>query len=229
MRIVVGCPVVERGWILPQYLGAIEAQQVYADVVVVCLYTQSRDNTLDVLKEHDVDVVPGLLPPRPRERLRDHIWSYDAGDYRYMTTLRNMLLSYVISTYEPDWFFSLDSDVLLSTKGVLRKLLICAEQHEANAVAPLVNVAKEPPPAWNYMHLRGSTAQRFRDEPLPVAPFKTDVIMAACMQDRVAQRVGWADHPQGEDVGWAVRAHSKGVKAVVDPRIVCAHAMRDYG
>lgn len=232
MRIVVGCPVAERGWALPQWLEAIHRQR-FEDVElrIVCLYTESHDDTLAVLQNGGAEVVYGPLPPRPRAKQRAHIWSYDDGDFAYMTTLRNALLEYVRDRHDPDYFFSLDSDVILPTKGTVHRLAWALEHEGADAIAPLVNVGDPPyPPAWNFMHI--NTRQRTASRPdieryaLPDEPFPTDVIMAACLQNRRAQKVRWADHKQGEDIGWGLRAREKRVRVLVHPRIECAHLMR---
>jgi len=232
LKVVVGCPVAERAWVLPQWLAAIREQTI--EVEIVCLLGDSKDDTEELLREAGVTLLETGAPTRSPERMLSHTWSQDEGEFRLMAQLRNLLCYYAHEELRADIFFSLDSDIILPSASAIELLLQALHDYAGNAVAPLVDMAApldlpvpKPPPAWNFMQwkLAGISAERAPHGPLAGMPFRAGVIMAAMMLDRTAQLVRWKDHPQGEDLGWSTDAFRHGVRLLVDPRVQCRHVM----
>lgn len=221
MKIVVGCPVKDRAWILPWWFEAIRAQKI--DVEIYCLYTASEDDTELILKDNDAHVIHDLREGRKRNDIDRHIWGLP-GNYQYMADLRNDLLQLVIERADPDYFFSLDSDIILPEHG-LERLLTFAQNH-AGIVAPAVNMIHGVPPQWNVMiwdeKYRPGTAHRstMSNSGAPV-----DVIMAALLFSREALECRWRFHTQGEDLGLCIDAAKKTVTRWWLPSVRCDHWM----
>ena len=110
MRIVVGCPLKDRSWALPRWLQAIANQGV--ELELVCLLSPSEDNTEEVLKQHPITLLYDERPGRSVLEIDTHAWGNLNGKYEYMASLRNQLIDYVIER-DADFFFSLDSDIIL--------------------------------------------------------------------------------------------------------------------
>jgi glycosyltransferase involved in cell wall biosynthesis len=229
MRVVVGCPVAERAWILPRWLEAVHRQSI--PVEIVCLYTESKDNTRQLLEDAGAKVVESPLQTRPASRMHLHYWGKD--EYKLMSSLRNSLLE-VVRGLDTDWFLSLDSDIILPDSKAIARLIDVAVDRQSNAVAPLVDleapnplpVSETPGPSWNWMRwkVRGASGRRDRSFVME-EPFEVDVIMAAMLLDRYAQKVRWHPHTQGEDIGWSVEAYRRDLRLMVDPTVVCEHHM----
>ncbi len=232
MKIVVGMPVAERAWALPGWFNSVESQ-VFSTipevtVSVVCLYTHSHDATLEVLQAHHAEIIRSILPTRPYERIIGHNWSMRDHEYEYMASIRNTLRKEIL-LMDADYFFSLDSDILLPHTSALENLVLEAEG-TYDAVSPLVNMVQIGDPAYSFMMF---TADGARGERVPLRSkseaFEADIIMAAMLLNRQAQRVPWASHLQGEDIGWSMNARALDLKVGVVPSIRCDHRMRVHG
>lgn len=234
MKIVIGCPVAERGWVLPAWFEAIEAQEFpympRPEIEVMVLYTASRDDTLSILQEHGATIIESMLPTRDRGRIVGHNWSQTLHEYEYMASLRNTLRKEVLQQ-EADYFFSLDSDILLPHRFALDQLLMDLEIHRYDAVAPLVNMLSEPglEPAWNFMNWSDHGYAGTRAAVQEAAAFDAGIIMAAMLLNKKAQCIPWMDHRQGEDLGWSLNARRSNIKIGVIPHIVCPHRMKVHG
>jgi GT2 family glycosyltransferase len=221
VKVVVGCPVRDRAWTIPEWYAGIEAQDI--DVDVMCLVSPSVDNTEELLRERGVITFtlddPG---PRTKTQIDGHMWT--EGAYIYMARLRNAL-TYYAQQYGADYFLSLDSDIVLP-KGGLAKMLEYAKAH-MGVVAPAVNMGWRNT-AWNTMdwvdYNRPSVAHRPVIEP---RGGQADVVMAAMLLDRIAmEKCAWAMHEQGEDVGFSLVARQQQVPLWWLPEVRCLHLMR---
>ena len=232
MKIVAGCPVAERAWVLQDWINSLRQQEIDAELEIVCVYTHSIDSTLDILQRNDVVVVESPMPTRPWARMMEHAWSYYDHEYEYMASLRNELRTTAIDR-GADMFFSIDSDIFLPKPTSLHTLIVDMLTNEAAAIAPLVNMDQhlQNPPAWNYMDLRFNSvgADRPGEPNVSRPPFQVGVIMAAMLLGPRAMLVPWSNHPQGEDIGWSIRAHRADLKLVIDTAVRCEHRMRYTG
>lgn len=219
MKLVIGCPIKDRAWCLPQWWQAIEDQDVEHEKV--CIYSESADETLQLLKDNDVTVLVDDRPGRRRNEIDGHMWVQQR--YEYMSSMRNRLIEYCLE-HEADYFFSLDSDVILPPKG-LQQMLRFAETHEG-VIAPAVNMTTGQI-AWNVMAWKDrehpGVANRNAGEQ-QTGP--ADVVMAAMMLDRRGMECRWQSHTQGEDVGFCVDATAKDVPRWWLAEIHCTHLMR---
>lgn len=228
MKIVIGCPVKNRAWILPRWFDAVFSQQYLGDldVEVVCVYTDSEDDTEKILKDEGVVILYDFNVGRSTLDIDRHYWGV-LKTYQYMADMRNRLVDYCLDA-GADYFFSLDSDILLPSYTFERLLPIL--QKHPGVVAPAVSMAtgmdsnQRPVTAWNTMSwVARAVAERTYT---PANGDFVDVVMAAMLMDRTGMNVRWLAHPQGEDAGFSYDAVTKGVTLWWEPSITCRHIMQ---
>lgn len=223
MEVVIGMPVKDRAWCLEDWFKSVETQETDASVHVAVLYTESSDDTLRILRDRDTTIIDDEEPGRPIAEIDDHLWGKEAG-YTYMARVRNKLLDKVEKYFSPDYYFSLDSDIMLPPDG-LQRLLDYAQSHPG-VVSPAVNMTQTGT-AWNTMSWtdRFQPGTAFRPVKMP-AEGQSDVIMAAMLLDRSGMDCCWAPHYQGEDVGFSLDARARKVPLWWTSTITCEHRMR---
>ena len=224
MRVLIGCPVVSRAWILPEWFDAIEAQGIECSVLVVM--SPSADNTEEILKDRGAEILyDDRSSVRTETEALAHIWG-KMDVYSYMAGLRNGLVA-AAKEREADYFFSLDSDIILPP-GALENLLRFAVTHKG-VIAPAVNMTLNSV-AWNVMdwvdRRQPNMAERRSIPERKSGP--QDVVMAAMLLDAYGMDCQWRAHQQGEDVGFCIDAHNRGIKCWWVPEVRCQHIMRRY-
>lgn len=224
MRLVIGCPIAERAWAIPDWYDAlVKASTDIDNVSFVCVYTPSSDDTKQLLVDRDVVILSGSSITRPRSRLDNHRW--EQPEYKYMAYLRNQLIDHCVRV-RADYFLSIDSDIVWPDRPIT-ELIETMDRCRFSAASPLVNMMRPPDEAWNYMFWQGGQGYAKREHRFAHdKPFAVDVIMAAMLIDHVNfHRVRWMSHPQGEDIGWSVNAYAEKQHLGVDPTFVCEHRM----
>lgn len=229
--IVFGCPIANREWVIDRWWKSIKDDQVVdQDWSAAFVYSPSEDGTLDKLMamEGDVTIIEAGESVRSREEMDLHRWPETHFDH--MARWRNMLLDHC-EKVGAEWFFSVDSDIILPPMTAQRLQLVLQRYMELGygAIAPVVNMAVHiDTHAYNFMQWNDqSTADAYRSPlAIPTEPFNVGVIMAAMLIHRSAFGVRWESHPQGEDLGWSFAARNRGVRLLVDPTITCNHLMR---
>lgn len=224
MKILLGCPIKERAWAIPDWYDAIERQGI--DVRVACIVSPSEDATEELLRERGVIIINDERPGRSVHDIDTHVWG-DETTYSYMAGLRNWLSNAAFRA-GADYFFSLDSDIILP-KGALQKLLTFAESHPG-VVAPAVNmVSGIGAPVWNTMQWLSRDFPNRGERTPPPKKGPVDIIMAAMLLDRNAMELcRWEGHGQGEDIGFSLSAYENMVPLWWMPDIKCTHMMRKF-
>lgn len=222
MRVIFGCPIANRAWAVAGWAEGIRAAADTAGVLpeMVCVHTPSDDDTLDALHQEKITVLAGPATTRRQDHIDGHIW--DGGAYSYMALLRNQLLKFV-QRQDPDWFFSLDSDILLEAGDLWG--IGTSMPADADAVAPLVDLSSWHGFHYNFMY-KTDDPNSFERRELGVSStandyIKVDAIMAAMLIKRSAFTVQWQYHPLGEDLGWSLNAGGKNL--YVDTRTELTH------
>lgn len=223
MKLIIGCPVKERAWILPNWFDAIEEQGTVQEIV--CVYSPSADETESMLKRENVTILYDLRSGRDVKEIDFHQWG-NLERYEYMASLRNMLIDYALDN-DADYFFSLDSDILLPP-GALKYMLNHLAGH-TGVVAPAVNMLMQQDTAWNTMSWVDQYHPNLAHRPVKHPKGgQVDVIMAAMLLDRKGLEARWTSHLQGEDVGFSVDAHYKKIPLWWLKDVHCQHIMRRY-
>lgn len=220
VKLIVGCPIYKRDWIFPLWAAAIERQSIsLSDVGFVFVVSSEDTNTIQMLQKwKDIrkeiplfEIVYKDDIPHHEHKANSRQWTM--SKYHNMISLRNCLLENV-RKYEPDFFFSLDSDIIIQNNLTIQ-LLVSHIKDGADAVSPLAYMTPfgvDFPSVMSWIGEPGKKALRNKNYPIGTY-FKSDVIMAAKMMSKdVYKNVDYTFHSQGEDLGWCGKAHEKGFK-----------------
>lgn len=219
MKIVVGCPVRSRNWILPKWLFRVEMACAVAEVEPVYAFVIAGDDSgREIILDHcarnerEVHMVDSAELTKPYQR------GWSPARYREMVLLRNWLL-YKVRELDPEFFLSLDSDVLLH-EDVLVNLFETAQSYDAVGGKCFMTFGHKDAPS--YCQLINSAGMS-RPDTRHVIP--VDVIMAIKLMNRQAYAVDYCFDPSGEDVGWSRAVALARLTLGFDGRIVSKHVM----
>lgn len=211
--IVVGCPVYERGWILPTWFDHLEKQ---GEVKFAFVYTPSKDDTLDVIMDRAED--PHIIEYTDGVHSEERNWQAK-GRIETMAVMRNLLLEYVREV-GADYYLSLDSDILLPP-GAIKDLVNDLKHTSYDAVSPVAWLASLPEITNAFYRDRHT----FRRVKVLDALQPADVLCAAILMTReVAEATQYSHFSRGEDFSWSEMASAK-FKLAVDTRIKAKHVM----
>lgn len=233
INLAIGCPIYKRDWIFPYWISCIENQNIdFSSTAFIFEVSQNDTKTIEMLIKYRnarPDIPEFILDIKEDVPHFDHeegtrTWSI--SKYENMVNLRNSLLSKV-RELNPNYFFSLDSDILLTNKNTIQ-LLIAHVNSGADAVSPLMFMTPIDtmyPSVMNWINEPGG--QAFRKESYPFGEyFQSDVIMAAKMMSKnIYMNVNYSLHSQGEDLGWCGNAAKMGYKLYSASYIYAPHIM----
>jgi len=234
-KILIGCPVYKREYVLPLWLDAIVSQTwPLKDIGFVFEAAPNDEGTHNILLDFHAahpelqcfDLVINSSESHTTHPPHGRTWNH--LKYYKMCRMRNNLLDKAIA-YDFDRFFSLDSDILLEDKTTLSQLFTLTE--ERPAVSPLsymFPVGFQFPSVMSWVGEPGGRAKRM-PERYPIGEvFKADIIMAAVMmRPEVFGKVRYLPHRQGEDLGWSFSCASHGFDLHCASNIYCPHIMHE--
>lgn len=236
MKILIGLPIYDRAWILPDWLTCIENQTVpLTDIGFIFELAPNDKETHNLLYEwHNKHPEIWFFDARVRIENIEHK-SHEEGqrdwqlpDYDRMTAMRNALLDQA-TMVNPNYYLSLDSDILLKDANTIELLVQYAMK--CDAVAPTTHmwpVGKEFPNVMTWTTLDGKASRVHALYPSR-GVFQVDVIMAVVMMSRqVYKNVRYRPHFQGEDLGWSLDAKEKGFKLFSAAEIYTPHIMHKW-
>lgn len=218
--IVVGCPVRDRAWCLPEWFTRIEAACKLAEekphYVFVGDPVHDRDTFLAIdtncrVYGRECSIVSLNEPYESYKR----VWNLIR--FGEMARLRNSLLKRV-RELEPEHFWSVDSDILVA-KDALTSALEARSRFDA--VGSRCYMTERGTIAPSYAMLNGGGLVR----PDGKGCHPVDVIMAVKLMSPKAYYVDYETHRQGEDIGWSIAARKQGVKLGWDGRTISKHLM----
>lgn len=211
---LVGCPVSHRAWVLPTWYEHVEraCAEIGEKPEYVFVLDPNDRSTAEIVLEHPPVVVFQVDEDRSAD-VRD--WSHDR--FAHMAQLRNHLLS-VVREIEPEFFLSLDSDILLHPDA-LKNLIQSTERFDAVGGATFMTGAGTSCPSFGLFTRDGLR----RD--LAGGVFPVDVIMAIKLMKPAAYAVPYVAHKLGEDIGWSKNCTAAGVKLGFDGRAYSKHVM----
>jgi hypothetical protein len=215
-KLLIGCPVTDRNWILPTWFKyAQDACDVAGvDAQYVFLVPEDDEETIDCISEHsNATIALGTQQAYPG----DHKWS--GARYENMVSLRNELLSWVRIKH-PDYFFSLDSDILLHPHAI-RNLLEDMEDYDYWAVGSKCYLSRTSVKFPNAGTWVGRGFRRANTRGVS----KVGVIMAAKMMGPDAYNTDYQYHSMGEDLGWSRAVIEAGGTLGFDGRVTNKHIM----
>jgi hypothetical protein len=235
MKILIGCPIYKRAWILNHWIGCINKQSVDLSNIGFIFETGPNDpETISILETWSrLEKRFKHFEAVSRDDISHHEHiangrNWTVSKYENMVSLRNSLLSKA-RELEPDFYFSLDSDILLENPNTI-ELLIAHIKSGADAVSPLMFMTPQGdlyPSVMNWREDIPNKAMRHRRYPLGTY-FQSDIIMAAkMMSKKVYQNIDYTIHEQGEDVGWSLNAKNAGYKLYSASYIYAPHIMSE--
>lgn len=222
MRLVVGCPVRQRRWVINDWFDHVELATVELGCRPVYAFVGDRaDPTMTALEQRCAGQDRQLLFAHVDEDIvqpDERVWN--EGRFRRMVLLRNTLLG-LVRSYGPDRFLSLDSDILLG-HHTLAGLHQATERFDAVGGVTWMSPTGVRQP--NVGSLGGASGfQRIHAGPQSVIP--VGVIMAIKLMTPAAYNVNYELHAQGEDIGWSAACRRAGVKLGWDNRWPSKHVM----
>jgi cellulose synthase/poly-beta-1,6-N-acetylglucosamine synthase-like glycosyltransferase len=224
-RVLIGCPVRNRAWILPRYLQYLQKLDYPPHLLEFCfIVNDCHDSTPAVLEDF-----ARKLPGRVRLIYAD-IHSHHGhrrGQYNlhHLAYLRNLLLSAFLQS-NCRYLFSVDSDIMVPSHALKQLLddncdIVSALVCNGHLLADqnLYNVLRIE--NGNYIHMRKVPRNRV---------FTVDCTGAAYLIKRkVVEEYGvrYSAENGAEDIGFCQMAQAKGLEICCDGRIECLHIMQE--
>lgn len=235
MKLVIGCPIYKRMWILPDWIRCLILQSVSMKDIGF-IFEVSPDDTetiasLEAWRKYDKRIPHFSIKVRediPHFEHENNGRQWTISKYVNMVSLRNSILDSV-REIEPDYYFSLDSDILLVNPNTI-ELLIAHIKSGADAVNPLMFMTPFGTMYPSVMTWREDIPDKaYRKEEYDLGNyFKADVIMAAkMMSKKVYQNVSYDVHEQGEDVGWSLNCKKNNFNLYCASYIYAPHIMSE--
>lgn len=217
MNIIVGAPVFRREWMLDQWFDHVRESMEFAGVknYSFAFVGDLRDPSFEVIGEQpEKTYIKNYREPSvaPMERTWNH------PRYHKMVELRNILLE-VPRQVNPDYFLSLDTDILLHMECVTN-LIETADMYDAVGGKVYMTKTGNHYPSWAKID-RFNNLQRSEC----VGVVKVDAIMALKLMSPNAYRTDYKFHKQGEDIGWSLNVRKQGMTIGFDGRIASKHIM----
>jgi hypothetical protein len=217
--IVVGCPVRGRKWILTAWRDAVYRALDGEEFSFHFVMGPDDQETFDLLRSWENVTISFVEEPVYRE----HKWTPER--YEHMAMLRNTLLRGVRRD-NPDYFLSLDSDILLNARAFKGMKEVAEDMHpEAWAVGGQALMGGYDRPSHGFW-TSGERAGFVR-RPKADGVMKVDVIMAVKLMRPVAYNIDYVFHPKGEDIGWSAQVAERGGGLWWDGRFSSAHFMTE--
>lgn len=217
MRLLIGCPVRKREWILPTWREYALRAAENASFDASFLFVVGEDE--DPIDWPDAKVLVVEEPPR------DDVRHWSKERLNHMVFLRNQLLKGVRED-DPPLFLSLDSDILLHPQSLASMYEVFDNRPDAWAVGaktymapgrdcPSYAMFNHPKQPWNGLKRKDSSSV-----------LDVDVLMAAKLMNKSAYNVDYVFHRQGEDVGWSRGVTQAGGVLMWDGRTCSKHVMK---
>ncbi|MCX7883678.1 MAG: glycosyltransferase [Caloramator sp.] len=221
-KIMIGCPVHNREWILPYYLRHVYEIDYPKDKVTLCfVVNDSKDKTLDMLiefkkkynKQYRNIIIKEINFNMPEDNRQNRV---EKKIYDRIAKVRNEFLGCLC---DEDYVFSIDSDILVP-KNSLKRLL----SHKKDIVSALVyNDRNNVYP--NILNIKNGKIVHYFDFPKE-SLFQVDITGAVYLiKGEICKKVKYEYHKLGEDVPFCLNAKKLGYKIWCDSSIICRHIM----
>lgn len=225
LKVMIGCPVRNRAWILPRYLDCLQKlnqrtfEARYGFIINDCSDT-SPQLLAQFARQH-----PGRV--KLIEKNHPSPGGYHRGEYNFshLAELRNHLLQACLQS-DCDYLFSLDSDILVP-QPTLEQLL----EDNCDIISALVCNGHEigDPGIYNILQRQADGSyMHMRDFPRNKV-FPVDCTGAACLVKRsvIEARVRYSGGRGGEDIAFCEAAVARGFDIYCDGRVECLHCMQE--
>ena len=238
MRVVVGAPVADRDWILPQWVECLENQTRPPDhYTFVVGEVEGTEPTQKLQQLIGKPTAGGRLSYAmdqtrfvPRQERNNSRREFIYGDFAWR---RNRLLQ-MVKRASADVFLSLDTDILLEDPTVIARLLEMLEAAPLAAPCVFLHPLGRQSECYNAAFWQmgldaGEDDRQWRRvtaADCQVGPILVDIPMAAVMMRReVIESCSYRYHECGEDMGFAQDLDRHGMPCLWDPGMEVRHVM----
>lgn len=217
-RLLVGMPVFRRGWILPLWFGGVESAAREAGLIPSYIFVgdpHDRDS-FDVIDEFlesvDREAYVSWVEEYPDTPV-NRVWNHKR--YHRMVYIRNELLT-VVRNIGPEYFLSLDSDIILHPKALVN-MFESIERFDAVGGKTYMTPHGRNFPSYGML----PGLKRVDDSGV----FEVDVIMAIKLMTPEAYSIDYKFDSRGEDIGFSISCKDAGLHLGWDGRVVSRHIM----
>ena len=229
LRIVAGCPLKDREWIINKWIWHLDhaVSELDQEVDLTLLFVGDKNDSTAISLMPLIEqgaVIYEYVDEATEDPGLQYKRAWSKHRYQHMVFLRNALLGRV-REMNPDYFLSIDSDILVNPASVKHLIEI---QRETGAWAvggkAFMSSSCEAPSYgyWYDPHKKQNFHRKNADEVK-----KVDVIMAYKLMTPDAYNVNYKLHSTGEDAGWCSQI-PRG-KLYWDGTIVNKHVMHRNG
>lgn len=219
-RLIIGCPVKGREWMIEPWIDAVRTAVSIAEIPYTFFFLiDDGDPVIEeidrVCKSRDVQAFYRTHRSYT-DPFKEHNWS--EARIEYMVELRNSLLE-TVREYGPDYFLSLDSDILLHPEAISGMLSMTNKHAAVGGKTYLTRNSKLP----SYAMINKFSKNMIRtdiDHTVTV-----DVIMAIKLMTSEAYNINYSYDRRGEDIGWSLNCKAAGLKLGYDGRYASKHIM----
>jgi hypothetical protein len=236
-KVLIAAPIYQRAWILEHWLRCIEQQNHPLDHLGFLFELgPDDDDTHNILWEWqsrhpEIPVFDAQIDiTRPHSAHAEGKRHWNQAKYANMVKFRNSLLERATAlSSQFDYYFSLDSDLLLEDPTAITQLIEDCQDPDVHVVSPLSYMTprdKAYPSIMYWEGLPGGRAIRNHSKFQPNSLYKVDIVMAAVfMCKEVFTRARYCLHKQGEDLGFATDLARLGFNSYTDTRVYANHIM----
>ena len=217
-KIIIGAPIKNRAWILPDYLRALENIN-YHNKEYLFFENHSTDDSLIILRKHKSNSIVKLFSAWPELNTPgSNRHEYGKNNYEHLSKIRNRFLEKFLET-DGKYLLSVDSDIIVPSDIIIKSLLPHADENTiiGAAVCNIPNKNVDGRVACNFMQEFG----QFMIHPQGYNPhglYNCDVIGACYMIPRkiIESGIRYAPDQQGEDIPFCRQAKAKGFRLLVN-------------
>jgi hypothetical protein len=220
-KVLLAAPVRDRAWVLPQFIQHLQAQNLTnVQLDTLFLANNCQDQTVSLLKEANLRVIE-----------KNHLSTRTAGSLRgqysfsHLAYLRNLLVQAFLET-DNEYFFSVDTDILLPSSGLqtllahkknICSMLLC-NQLTGEPCKRAHNIMK-----WNETHQKFQHLLQWEEGEI----LEVDLTGAVYLIHRnvLEDGVRYSYHGQGEDAAFCTAAKQKGYHLYCDTSLRPVHMM----
>lgn len=136
-KIVIGSPCKNRGWILPEYLKALEDIE-YHNKEYLFYENHSTDDTAVILRNHKSEYPCNIFGAWIGPNIGSDRHEYGQDNYAHLAKIRNRFLELFLNT-KGDYLLSIDSDIIVPT-DIINQLLPYAADRKTIIGAAICNI-----------------------------------------------------------------------------------------
>lgn len=223
MTLLIGAPIWHREWIIEEWLDySVLAANFAGFDPEFLVVTDPRDPTCPILESlcRRRNITLKQVFTEENRALEDkRSWTLDR--IQHMVYLRNVLLK-AVRRLQPDYFLSLDSDILLH-HSTINNLINSQQERRWDAIGGKAFMTQRGTHAPSYAMMKRNSTGLLRSDSTNVMP--VDVIMAIKLMTPAAYNVNYEMQRHGEDIGWSLACKAAGLKLGWDGRQANKHVM----